>query len=268
VFLDYNLQNYVPIPTTDDAPVISLRRGDVVVSVVWKDAAGSQLPESFAAFEEGVEYQADITLTPNTNNGFFFDPEISFYYPPGSVKVPPDAGVKNTGARTLSVGYNPTETAIVLDEVNLSGIATPWPGTPAASYVVQEEFSGLVIWTPAASSFMTDVEYAAAAMLYPGPGYVFGKKPQVTHPESTATPTLVGSSPDLSIAYGGGAANSRAAANGRSGAIVVTVGFAPCGSTPPPGTPGTPTPPTPPPPHHQDEENADDEGDINLNPKW
>jgi hypothetical protein len=234
VFLDYNLQNYVPIPTTDDVPVVSVRRGDVVVSVAWKDDAGNPLPESFAAFEDGAEYQADITLTPNDNNGFFFDPEISFYYPPHSVKVPPDAGVKNTGVRRLSVSYNPTEAAIVMEDIDLSGVLTPEPGAPGVSYVTvnQEKiavFSGLVTWKPADGYFVAGRSYIAAAMLYPGPGYVFGQNVRITHKENPDAHPSLASSPDLSVTYGGDAANSRAIVNRRKGSVIlVTVDFGVC----------------------------------------
>ncbi|MFP3090413.1 hypothetical protein LQZ21_08815 [Treponema sp. TIM-1] len=103
---DYNLQTYVPIPSTGEAPVSVVNRGDLDVTVVWKDHAGVNLP-SLAVFQADTVYGAEIKLTPKA--GYGFDPSIPFAYHPG--KITSQVDDLGDPTRTVTVVYNNSDDA-------------------------------------------------------------------------------------------------------------------------------------------------------------
>jgi hypothetical protein len=104
--IDYDLQHYIPVPMAGEKPVTSItRRLDLEVEVVWKDAAGQVLPETFSAFVQGGSYQADITLS--VKNAYIFKPDQVFAY--DQKWVVSQTGEDNThvSTRTVTVVYQP-----------------------------------------------------------------------------------------------------------------------------------------------------------------
>ncbi|MFP3090418.1 right-handed parallel beta-helix repeat-containing protein [Treponema sp. TIM-1] len=97
---DYNLQNYVPVPKPDERPVFLVNdRGDLEMSVVWKDENGTEAAiDTFAAH---TVYKAEITITPKPGYSFYSTP---FAYPSGKVR----AQIDDLGdpVRTVTVTYN------------------------------------------------------------------------------------------------------------------------------------------------------------------
>jgi hypothetical protein len=80
---DYNLQSYVPVPVAGKQPVKQVgNRANIDVRVVWKNNSGKDITESLAKFENGLVYQAEITLT--ANEGYEFRPDKGFAYPAGN----------------------------------------------------------------------------------------------------------------------------------------------------------------------------------------
>ncbi|MFP3090416.1 autotransporter adhesin family protein [Treponema sp. TIM-1] len=98
---DYNLQTYVPIPSTGEVPVSVVNRGDLDVTVVWRDHTGANLP-SLAVFQADTVYRAEIKLIPRA--GYGFDPSIPFAYHPG--KITSQADDLGDPTRTVTVTYN------------------------------------------------------------------------------------------------------------------------------------------------------------------
>jgi hypothetical protein len=99
--VDYNLDAYVPIPRIGEAPVVHLDNlEDLEVKVLWKDAGGEPLP-SFAAFEAGTIYQAEIQLTPKP--GYEFYSSQLFTYRGDKIKKQQDDG--GAAVRIITVTY-------------------------------------------------------------------------------------------------------------------------------------------------------------------
>jgi hypothetical protein len=230
VIMDYNLQNYVPIPTTGGEPVLFPRPGiDMEASSVsWfvKGEDGTFTPQSFSGGETFVEntvYRADITLT--TIRDYTFDTEIAFfYYPAGVVAEPPDPNEKSVFSRNLIVTYHPVKAAIPLYELDLADIR-PRPKRTQNSCVVTDEYSGLVFWSPEeAGSFQIGRKYTATAMLYPGPEYVFADTMTVSHSEGgTVRGVELDEGGEVAASYG---IKGLAASTGRSVEGVVFSGMA------------------------------------------
>jgi hypothetical protein len=144
---DYNLQNYVPVPVARAVPVKSLIRPDLTVTAQWKDDKGTTLDEGFAVFDEGMRYEAKITLTAKTD--YRFNTDNPFEYPPGAVEevvtVSPDP--RDTKERTLSVLYKPTERAKLVKDGDLTSlIPAPVAGGTAAWSFATEGYTGAVAW--------------------------------------------------------------------------------------------------------------------------
>jgi uncharacterized membrane protein YgcG len=199
VILEYNLQGYVPVPTTNGTPVVSLQRGDLTVSVVWKDAEGQPEPESFTAFKQDVVYQAEITLTANGKRDYAFDSEISFYYPPNSVAVPPEPTELDPFERHVTVTYFPTQAAEIVDKLDLTfPVKAPLADRMGASYVAEPKFAGLVLWDPPDRQFVEGEVYTATTMLYPAPGYAFAPTVDIIHTQAKKA-GVVTSSRNMSV---------------------------------------------------------------------
>jgi hypothetical protein len=212
VVREYNLQAYVPAPTAGAVPVKAVEgRRDLEGAVVWMDADGQALPESFAVFELGAVYHAAITLTAKED--YFFDPAAYFkYYPADAVASQPevdtDAGdAGRTRARSVTVTYKGAATAIPV--VPLPIDLTDWVPKPvtggspvrtfyAGAYGGTVEWTAAVGWTPNGGPldggpldglFQGGAAYTAAAILYPGAGYVFpGGAVPVIHNGAVSSP--------------------------------------------------------------------------------
>jgi hypothetical protein len=274
IVVDYNLQNYVPVPTTGGTPVLFPRPGiDMEASSVkWfvKGADGTFTPQTFSGegtFVENTVYRAEITLT--TTRDYTFDTKIAFFYhPDGVVAEPPDPTEKSVFSRTLSVTYHPVQAARPLYELDLAAIR-PIPDRTQNSCVITEEYSGLIFWSPAGSSFQTGTAYTATAMLYPGPDWAFADGMTVFHTRGgTVTPVEFDEGSDLAASYGIDVeSNSRGAVGGvvfnGMAFVIITFsnlpqeGFLP---TPAPGPDPDPTPPVPPDP--------DDDSNVKVKVKF
>jgi hypothetical protein len=181
----YDLQAYVPIPTAGAIPVKKIENNrNIDITAVWKDGAGSELPESFNAFVRGAVYQAEITLT--AKNGYVFDPEISFQYPEGAVDSQPGDDFSGEIRALSTVTYRAAEEPEYLSTVDLT-FYIPFPfmgGTPVTSFY-SGNYGGMVSWkigsTVLAGLFQGRTVYQADANLYPGPGYVFSPDVQVIY---------------------------------------------------------------------------------------
>ncbi|MDR1596453.1 MAG: hypothetical protein LBR99_01990, partial [Treponema sp.] len=182
--VNYDLQAYIPIPTTGAVPVKTVSsRKDMDITVIWMDGtdeSGTDITESLELFEDGKIYRADITLTAKT--GWVFDPNTLFAYPSeaDTEQLTADDGTASD-VRVLRVTYNPTEAPQFVVGENLAQ-RIPAPvigGTPVRS-LSGAAYSGTVEWRvlPADSAmtaglFQSDTQYKAVVSLYPAPGYVF-----------------------------------------------------------------------------------------------
>ena len=180
--IDYNLQDYVPIPVTGWVPTTSIvNRLGVTGSVVWKDNTGSNIP-ALSIFEANKVYQAEITL--KTIGVYKFDETIPFKYPEGSVLLQPDSTVLGVTERKVSVVYNPTGNAQPVTKYNLTPyIPAPVGGETPVPYVTvlsvddnpasPSEYAGLLLWSPRHAVFQAGVEYTVTVFLYAGPARYF-----------------------------------------------------------------------------------------------
>jgi hypothetical protein len=183
VVIDYNLQDYVPIPVADWEPVKNIvNRKGVTGSVVWKNSTGETIDLPGFKFAMGEIYKADITLV--TTGAYVFDEGIPFRYPQGSVASQPDQAVLDPHERVVSVTYNPTDDATAVTKYDLTPyIPAPVAGEYPVPYITvvdddanlasPSQYSGLVLWSPRHAVFQEKVEYKATVFLYAGPGRFF-----------------------------------------------------------------------------------------------
>ncbi|MDR1250956.1 MAG: hypothetical protein LBK62_02200, partial [Treponema sp.] len=188
---NYNLQAYVPVPTAGTVPVkTNTGRGDVDIAVVWKDAAGQALGESFDQFVLGVVYQADITLT--AKNGYGFDPGMRFRYQPEDTVAVQPADNSSANIRSLSaVRYFPTgEGMTIPSPIDLTALvpAPVMSATPVTSFFAGT-YGGTVAWKSGGSGsdglFKAITAYGAEVTLYPAVGYMFPANIEVIHSGAT-----------------------------------------------------------------------------------
>jgi hypothetical protein len=146
---DYNLQNYVPIPSTGQQPVVMIdNRGDLDATVVWKDQAGAVLP-SLTVFEANTVYKAEIRLSPKP--GYFFNPDMAFAYHPGKISTQIDDLGNPT--RTVMITYNNSDDAHItfITDYNLqSYVPIPISGErPVWDVNVRDDLTVEVTWKTA-----------------------------------------------------------------------------------------------------------------------
>ncbi|MDR0690188.1 MAG: hypothetical protein LBG08_08015 [Spirochaetaceae bacterium] len=203
---NYDLQYYVPVPTTRGTPVQHLARGDMYVDVVWmKKGEDTELPESFDSFKDNTAYQAKITLS--VNNDYFFDLDMSFYYLEGEVEAQ-EAIIESDESpeviRKLLITYNPTEKLTILgkNEVNepepisLNGIERPVTGGEPILAVSDGRYTGVVLWDPSDETFEANTSYTATVMLYTASGYQFAADCTAEH---SATEDVITSASDGTV---------------------------------------------------------------------
>ncbi|MDR0688716.1 MAG: hypothetical protein LBG08_00405 [Spirochaetaceae bacterium] len=173
IVIDYNLQNYVPIPVANWKPVKYIyNRQGVEGSVVWKDSNDAVI-DNLPKFVKNGEYRAEITL--KTKGSYAFDAKIPFSYPEGSVEEQPSKTELNTANRVVYVVYKPADAATPVVNYDLTpAIPAPVSGEDPVPYVgADDEYSGLVLWSPRHAKFQEGVRYTAAVFLYAGPGRYF-----------------------------------------------------------------------------------------------
>jgi hypothetical protein len=179
--VDYNLQNYIPVPVKDE-PAVKLvsRRADLDATVTWKDENGNELP-TLGSFEGNKVYKAEIRLTPRA--GYLFNPSINFAYHPGKVEEQNDS--RGNPTRIVTVTYNNSDDGkiIYITDYNL-GNYVPFPitGQDPVRLIDVEGVTGTASWKIAdvpldpAAQFETGVIYTADIELEALPGYRFNPK--------------------------------------------------------------------------------------------
>jgi hypothetical protein len=177
---DYNLQSYIPVPKTGEGPITLVdNRGDLEMSVVWKDTAGTEIPLPFDAFLPNTEYQAEIRITAKPGYGFY--PSTPFAYPEGKIKSQNDD--LGEPARIIRVAYNNSDDADItyITDYNLQNyVPVPLAGEePVRSVSSREDVTVTVTWkekdSPVqfAGRFASGTEYQAKIRLRVKPGYRF-----------------------------------------------------------------------------------------------
>jgi hypothetical protein len=194
VVSDYDLRSYVPIPLAREAPRWEVKnRGDVEVTVVWKNAEGKALStRDIPFFYEDVDYQAEITLT--AQEGYAFHPDKPFAYEEDLVTAQTSNTNKNYLSRTVTVTYKPTQRLETVPSLDLTAyLARPLTnGTPSSSFS-GPYYSGTVKWNsptgPFAGIFQINTVYTAEVTLTAFAGYTFSGVPEngFTHSDGAVT---------------------------------------------------------------------------------
>ncbi|MDR2631217.1 MAG: carbohydrate-binding domain-containing protein [Spirochaetaceae bacterium] len=201
---DYNLQTYVPIPKTGEKPVILVdNRGDLEVTVVWKDAAGTEIVPPFDTFLTNTMYQAEIKLSPRS--GYYFYASVPFGYPEGKTRGHSDD--LGQPVRTVTVAYNNSNDADItfITNYNLqSYVPIPLAGetptdtlpgradvTVAVAWKVEEEDppnpSRFVSISGVNYTFEEGKVYQAEITLTANEGYGFIEGSNFKYPDGTVT---------------------------------------------------------------------------------
>jgi hypothetical protein len=176
---DYDLQHYVPAPVAGARPVRSVTRLDLEGEIVWKEkGAEAPLGEGFAAFAEGGEYQAAITLKALEPYRFA---AIPFGYAEGAAEVlpPPALGERE---RALSVTYPAAGEGREVSAANLDlalYLPAPGAGETAVRSFAAAGYTGTVAWKTgpgfggdmAGNLFQPGTAYRADVTLYAAPGF-------------------------------------------------------------------------------------------------
>lgn len=170
--VDYDLQNYVPIPVGGEEPVRTITTTEVTGTVSWKQG-GSPLSDS-AVFQAGQGYGADIRL--QVQPGYRFSTAQDFGYPPNTVTTQP-ASNRDPLTRSLStVSYKNAAVAAVVDDFNLDAyITSPVTGVPPNTGRVEgtQYTAASVSWSPADAVFNENTSYTATVILTAKSGYTF-----------------------------------------------------------------------------------------------
>jgi hypothetical protein len=190
--VDYNLQNYIPVPVKDE-PAVKLvsQRADLDAAVTWKDEDGNELP-TLGSFEGGKVYKAEIRLTPRA--GYRFNPSIDFAYHPGKVEEQNDS--RGNPTRIVTVTYNNSDDGkiIYITDYNL-GNYVPFPitGLDPVWQIDVEGVAGTASWKTGdvpldpSAQFQTGVIYTADIVLEALPGYRFNPKRNFEYSAGTVT---------------------------------------------------------------------------------
>jgi hypothetical protein len=180
--IDYNLQNYVPVPLAGEKPVRTGTRGELTVRAAWQmktspgifgDIPGYDDPDF--RFQPGIVYRAEIALAA-VSPEYRFSPGENFAYPDGVAAVPRDDGADPV-MRRFVVTYPAARTPTIINDRNL----TPWAprpviGTMAITGFVASQYTGTVTWRnttgePLTGPFQPDTAYIAELTLRPASGY-------------------------------------------------------------------------------------------------
>ncbi|MFP3090232.1 hypothetical protein LQZ21_07885 [Treponema sp. TIM-1] len=202
---DYNLLGYVPIPKTGERPVIHVdNRGDLELTVVWKDNTGAAVPVPFDTFLGNMVYQAEISLTVKPGYGFY--PATLFAYPPG--KISSQTGDFGDPTRTVTVTYNNSDDADItfITDYNLqSYVPIPMAGEkPVRTINNRGDMTVEVDWEDPVNSgsfipagnYTFDIEtvYRSKIRLKANSGYRFIAARNFEYPAGTVTEQPVSNS--------------------------------------------------------------------------
>jgi hypothetical protein len=206
---DYNLQSYVPIPKPGEPPVTQVSRGDLDLTVVWKDHTGLDV-SSLPVFQAATVYRAEIKLTPRS--GYGFNPSLPFAYHPGKISLQIDDLGEPT--RTVTVTYNNSDDWDItyITDYNLQNyIPVPIADErPVRALDTREDMRVTAEWKvenppdsaafvpiDTADSFTFDLGavYRADIRLVTKPGYRFSGTGNFTYTDGSQT-TPVGSAAD------------------------------------------------------------------------
>jgi hypothetical protein len=165
LILDYNLQNYIPIPVKDKRPVRSLTRSDLIIeNVTWtkRDESGAFLPLTQDTFLDGDVCRAVFTLTAQAS--YTFNPDIPFAYDPGIIEEQgaPDLDIIQ---RDVSIIYKPA-----------------WPDMTVRDYDLQDYVPVPVIQFPVTHDYKqgdmkVEVKWFVGSRPAPDAGYIFAPAP-------------------------------------------------------------------------------------------
>jgi hypothetical protein len=200
---DYNLQSYIPIPSTGRRPVTEITgRGDMDITVAWKDEAGVALPLPFGMFMPNTVYTAEIRLTPRA--GYSFYPSAPFNYPPGKVEIQNDDLGAST--RIVRVTYNNSDEAdltYITDYDLQRYVPAPMTGDkPVRSVTARQDLTITAAWevenppnsaafVPVSSAdsftFAYGAVYRATISLTVKPGYRFYPARNFVYIDNTVT---------------------------------------------------------------------------------
>jgi hypothetical protein len=184
---DYDLQNYVPIPSTGQTPVSAVNsRGDLEAAVIWKDQNGNVI-SGLTVFENQV-YQAEITLIPR--GGYGFSPSHAFGYHPGKITAQIDDMGEFT--RIVTVTYNNAADAgiVFITDYNLQTyVPIPLAGEEPVRSLTRPGLAVNVTWDPSpAGPFVLGTVYRAAIRLtVENDTYRFFAGKNFAYPEGTVS---------------------------------------------------------------------------------
>jgi hypothetical protein len=200
---DYNLQTYVPIPEPERQPVVQVtNRGELDMSVVWKDENGAALALPFT-FAPDTVYQAEITITPKGGYGFYATP---FAYPPGKVEDQSDD--MGDPVRTVTVTYNNSDdwNITYITDYNLQNyVPVPLAGEKPVWTVDRPDIKVTAVWSEKDSSapldtsggsFMLGAEYRADIRLTTKEGYRFIQGRNFTYADGPPVTPVTEANPD------------------------------------------------------------------------
>jgi hypothetical protein len=186
--VNYDLQQYVPVPASSARVVTRLERPDLALDVTWKDSNGRDIP-ALQSFSDDTVYQAKISLTARGN--YKFDPNMPFRYVTAEVEkveVVDEGSSDPRRSRTLRVQYLPAGSANkLISHIDLTyRILPPAIGNIVERVFFAEGYEGKIEWYIDTSVskdevFRPNTKYTASVTLTPKEKYQFG--------------------PDVSVAY-------------------------------------------------------------------
>jgi hypothetical protein len=166
---DLNLTPYIPKPINGAMGLTSFAGPQYTGRVAWKNTVTG---EQVGAFQAGVEYTAEVALTPAMGYAFTGVKQNGFIHTgAGTVTNPANKGDIRIGfSATPSVG-GPT----IIYDTNLTGrIPRPVSGESPVQGITGTQYTGAVTWMPAPhSTFQYGTAYTAVIALNAAPGYTF-----------------------------------------------------------------------------------------------
>jgi hypothetical protein len=209
---NYNLQDYVPIPDKGEQPVTRVGgRGDLDITVTWKDETGADVPQPFETFAPSTVYRAELKISAKEGYVFYSTP---FAYPTGKVQTQTDD--LGDPVRTVIVTYNNSDFAaftFITDynlqsyvPIPLAGEKRPVPDNNTRTDVRVQA----AVWQvetptgsghyedmpPAPEPFWLGAVYRADIRLTTKPGYLFIPGRSFAYPDGTLVNPVPESDPN------------------------------------------------------------------------
>jgi hypothetical protein len=174
VITEFNLTPYIPRPINRAGAVTSFGGAQYTGTVSWKES-GSQAV-LVGPFQAGVEYTAEVTLTPAIGYGFTGVGQNRFTHT-GAQRVTNPA---NSGTVRLEFSATGSPSMVaVFDTILTSRIPKPAYGVTPITSFAGNQYTGTVVWkntdtnAPLVGSFQSNIPYTAVAALNAVPGYTF-----------------------------------------------------------------------------------------------